>query len=297
MGASGVGKTSVLRLLLNQPPVLQHYSTPVARPLKGIWMVSNQYREWRKESTSMLHKAIANSVTRRMKNEQANDKESPSNHDEKFSQSLAHSKTERDSPTVEISSVLSSASSLTSSFNIQTTLDLPATKLVAEILESGQDHEYEEFHFVDVIDSGGQAPFIDIAPSLYPYKFLNLVVFKLNEPLDSEIIFNYSRNGELVGSEKRKITTEQLITAAVSSKTKVRKPELEGLVHVYSKSSEKPLCMMLGTYFDKYKENLKKLEEKKEKKDEEKLEKLVEKKRAFRNCLERISRCSDSKWS
>ena len=78
----------------------------------------------------------------------------------------------------------------------------------------------------------------------------------------------------MVGSEKRKITTEQLITAAVSSKTKVCKPELEGLVHVYSKSSEKPLCMMLGTYLDKYKENLKNLEEKN---DKEKLEKLDEK--------------------
>ena len=130
-------------------------------------------------------------------------------------------------------------------------LDLPATAKVAEILKSSQDYEcLEDMHFVSVTDSGGQAPFIDIAPSLFPYNSINLVVFKLNESLDSEITFSYSIDGDMVGSEKRKISTEQLILAAVSSKTRVKRPNIRGVVSM--DSCEKPHCMALGTHYDVY---------------------------------------------
>ena len=119
------------------------------------------------------------------------------------------------------------------------------------------------FHFLNITDSGGQAPFIDIAPSLFPYNLLNLVVFKLTESLKSDIVFPYSIHGKLVGSEKRKISRAQLIGAAFSSKTKIHKPQLKGLV--YSESFERPLFMTLGTFYDEYKKN------------EDNLEKLTEK--------------------
>ena len=70
IGASGAGKMSVMRLLLNQPPVLHHDSTPVARPLKGIWLVSDlgNHQKWMEGSLNTLHTAVANSIQQEITN-------------------------------------------------------------------------------------------------------------------------------------------------------------------------------------------------------------------------------------
>ena len=257
IGASGVGKTSVLNLLLNQPPVLKHCSTPVARPLKGIWMIANCNKWKHEESSDILLKSIADCVWKCMK-----DRESANGADPTVEQPLPQSPDKRKHELeVQVSQLPSHSSSNSPSVvpsAIQPTapsvsiLDLPATAKVAEILKSSHGYKcLEDMHFVSVTDSGGQAPFIDIAPSLFPYNSINLVVFKLNESLDSDIAFSYSIDGNVVGSEKRKITTEQLILAAVSSKTRVKRPNIRGVVSI--DSCEKPHCMALGTHYDVYK--------------------------------------------
>ncbi len=225
----------------------EHNSTPVARPLKGIWLVSCLGdKKWMEGSSDSLHKAIANYVQQIIVCNEV----SP--------------KTEQEE--IDAFSLQTSLVSLTSSSpsdSSQSVFDLPATALVEKILESRHDQIVEGFHFLNITDSGGQASFIDIAPSLFPYNLLNLVVFKLTEPLKSEITFNYSIEGKLVGSEKRKITTKQLITAIFSSKSKMLKPEMKGLI--YSKSFKNPLFNLFGTYYDAYKgneNNVEKLEEK-----------------------------------
>ena len=260
VGASGTGKTSILRLLLNQPPVYQHDSTPVARPLKGTWMISLGDKRWIQAAPDTLHAAIANSVKDIKKNQQHRE-QSPSNHEEIFSKSPIRKKrkidpTDMPSPPPSQTSASSQSTSPLQTRHVSI-LNLPATKLVAEILDSGKD--LEGFHFVNITDSGGQAPFIDIAPSLLPHNLLNLVVFKLNENLNAKIPFNCSIKGKLVGSEKRNITTEQLIAATVSSKTKIQ-PKSSELFEMPPSH-----CMILGTHYDIYKrdkENLEKLTEK-----------------------------------
>ena len=267
IGASGVGKTSVLNLLLNQPPVLKHCSTPVARPLKGIWMIANCNKWKHEESSHILLKSIADCVWKRMK-----DRESANGSDPTAEQPLPQSpdrkKRRLEVPLTQLPSHSSSNSPSVVPSAIQPTapsvsvLDVRATAEVAEILKSGQDYEcLEDMHFVSVTDSGGQAPFIDIAPSLFPYNSINLVVFKLIDTLDSEIPFTYSIDGVLVDSEKRKITTEQLILAAVSSVSKVTVPKGSRVLRSY----ESPLCLSIGTHYDVYK-NMKNREELKDKK-------------------------------
>ena len=264
----------MLNLLLDKPLILKHCSTPVARPLKGIWMI-NRNNQWEKNSSDILTRSIAGSVWKRMEEREIRKATA-----EMYSPPASHG-TERLNEYVPLPVDLLPlpATSTQLSLPVQTTttkpiyvsiLDLPATREVAEILESGQDYKsLENLHFMNVIDSGGQAPFLDIAPSLFPYSSINLVVFKLNEPLKSEITFNYAIDGKVVGSEKRKITTEQLIAAAVSSKAKLQMPQIKGLV--YKKSNEKPKCMMIGTHYDKYllqlkhaKENMESLQAKNE---------------------------------
>ena len=165
VGASGTGKTSILRLLLNQPPVYQHDSTPVARPLKGTWMISLGDKRWIQAAPDTLHAAIANSVKDMKKNQQHRE-QSPSNHEEIFSKSPIRKKrkidpTDMPSPPSQTSESSQSTSPLQA--NHVSILDLPAVKLVAEILDSGKD--LEGFHFVNIVDSGGQASFIDIGSS------------------------------------------------------------------------------------------------------------------------------------
>ena len=235
----------------------EHISTPVARPLKGIWMVSLGDKKWEKGSPDTLHKAIANSIKQTMRQD-----------DERSSSSCKE--TYKKNPETEIhvrqmetdSSLPDSLPPSSPAVSSQSVLDLPETKIVGTFLESRQDQIIEGFHFLNVTDSGGQAPYIDIAPSLFPYNLLNLVVFKLTEPLKSERIkFPYSKKGKL--SRKRKISTEQLITATFSSKSKMPKPEMKGLV--YSETFEKPHFMTFGTYHDEYRKNennMEKLEEK-----------------------------------
>ncbi len=253
-GASGAGKTSLLRLLQGKKPKYEHNSTPVARPLEGIWLVYQGDKKWIEGSSDTLHKAIANSIKQTMKKDEGSSTGCKETYDE--SPQTKKSKMETDS------SLLTSPSSSPAA-STQSVLHLPATELIQGILESGHDQIVEGFHFLNVTDSGGQAPFIDIAPALFPYNLLNLVVFKLTKPLKSEITFNYSIKGKLVGSEKRKITTEQLITATFSSKSKIHKPEMKGLI--YSESFERPLFMTFGTYYDEYQKkenNMEKLGEK-----------------------------------
>lgn len=263
IGASGTGKSSLIDLFLDNPPVYKHCSTPVIRPLRGIWLIS-RYNQWKKQSSDLLAQSIAGSVWKRMEDPLTTNFVK---HNDQFPKNTRLVSTgPLHSGSLPTPLVPSSAQVNPTPASI---LDLPATKQVAGILKSGRDYEsLQNLHFVNVTDSGGQAPFIDIAPSLFPYSSINLVVCKLNESLESEVNFYYSIDGELVGSEKRNITTKQLITAAVSSKAKIQMPQVEGVV--CTKSNEKPQNVVIGTHYDEYlrmkqnKEKMESLEDKNE---------------------------------
>ncbi len=272
IGASGTGKSSLIDLFLNNPPVLEHSSTPVVRPIKGIWVISGDSHLWKQQSSDIITQSIACSVLKRI--EDCN----PMNQNAEASDNASGVSPKQKKPKLDeppsFSSPLPPPQPVSPSHQQVnpipvSILDLPATKQVADILKSGRDYKsLENLHFVNVTDSGGQAPFIDIAPSLFPYSSISLVVCKLNESLESEINFNYSIDGELVGSEKRNITTKQLITAAVSSKAKIQMPQIERVV--CTKSKEKPQCVVIGTHYDQYlrmkqnKEKMESLEDKNE---------------------------------
>ena len=252
MGASGTGKTSILNLLLDKPPVLKHCSTPVLRPLKGIWVIAGVHK-WREASPNVLHEVVAGSVSKIAKPDE----------DENVRQSNVNGATSsppskkrkldpinaNQSDIVEETPISSSPSTKQDvSPNISLD-DLPATKKVLSILESQNYEELKDLHFVDVVDSGGQAPFIDIAPALFPYTSVNLVALKLNEDLDSEIEFVYSFDGKMISSEKRICTTKQLVAAAFSSKAKIEMPKTEGVEYG---EFDGPKMIVLGTHYDVY---------------------------------------------
>ena len=268
VGASGTGKTSILNLLLDKPPVLKHCSTPVLRPLKGIWVIAGVHK-WREASPNVLHEVVAGSISKIAKQDKD---ENVHQSNVKGATSPPPSKKRKLDPInanqsgiVEETPISSSPSTKRNvSPNISLD-DLPATKKVLSILESQKYEELANLHFVDVVDSGGQAPFIDIAPALFPYTSVNLVALKLNEDLDSEIEFVYSLDGKMISSEKRRCTTKQLVAAAFSSKAKFEMPKIEGVEY---SEFDGPKMMVLGTHYDVYEQEKLSLESL-EKKNEE----------------------------
>ena len=253
VGASGTGKTSILNLLLDKPPVLKHCSTPILRPLKGIWVIAGVHK-WREASPNVLHEVVAGSISKIAKQDkdenigQSNVKGAtspPPNKKRKLDPiNTNQSNIVEETP---ISSSPSTKQNISPNISLD---DLPATKEVLSILESQNYEELANLHFVDVVDSGGQAPFIDIAPALFPHTSVNLVALKLNEDLDSEIEFVYSLDGKMIGHQKRICTTKQLIAAAFSSKAKIEMPKIEGVEY---REFDGPRMMVLGTHYDVYK--------------------------------------------
>ena len=308
-GASGTGKTSTLRLLTDQEPEYNHHSTPVLQPMelfkdnsphpedeeeessidldtnsddsdkeqsehepvptvrttKHYMLIANKHK-WTSATRDALFHRLANSVvelahTPEKSNQEENSKCSIMKKGmfypfRPLEQSASHSV---DGPPSKKRKIL------TKSFD-----DLQAAREILAFIESHKDlKDLGVTHFVNVNDTGGQAAFIDIAPALMRYNSINLVLIKLDEPLNGKAQFFYSVRGKKVGTEKRQITTKGIVIAMFSSKMKIQKPQVEGLE--YSENCGKPQFIVLGTHYDKYKQ-LKGQHEKLEMKNEELLE-------------------------
>ena len=239
-GASATGKTSVLNLLLKRPPEKKYISSPVARPLKGYWLVASSHN-WKEASKDILHSTIASFVQ---------DLERKDFIEEENGRQCGSEDIDFKAPPTKVPKL---SKDLEASIN-----DLPAAEKVISILKSADKREsFENLHFVNVIDSGGQAPYIDIAPALFPYNSVNIVVIKLNEPLSSNVNFVHSFNGEMPKTDEierqvRDITTEQLVAAIFSSKTKMQKPERKHCSSICDRSR----FVIIATHYDVYCENV-----------------------------------------
>ena len=118
---------------------------------------------------------------------------------------------------------------------------LPGVKTSTPLLES---------HWIYAIDSGGQAAFLDIAPTLLRYNSVNILTHKLNEKLEDISKFYFSIKGEVIGNPvERQLTNLQLIEASFRSLTSVNPPDLPGIP--CSVEALKPFCLVLGTFYDK----------------------------------------------
>ena len=111
-------------------------------------------------------------------------------------------------------------------------------------------------HWIHLLDSGGQANFIDIAPALFRFNSVNIVLHKLDEELDDMARFFYSIEGEVVGTERRRITNAQLLRSLFASRMGLKQPNLDGLAGV--EIAGEAHLVVLGTHFDKYLEKLQK---------------------------------------
>ena len=258
-GPPGSGKSSFMKLLLNQDPPDCHHSTPVVA-VPEVRMVTTtplvvgeDTQSFIKVDTNslkdMIAKAIKEGVKPRSTPTIQSDKDDGSNHSSSDeAQDLEQQENEASVETVS---------------QPQELLPSPVSNVTKDILERLPSVQTStpllESHWIYAVDSGGQAAFLDISPVLLRYNSVNILTHKLNEKLEDKSKFYYSVKGEVIGNPmERQITNLQLIETSFRSLTSVNPPNLPGIPC----SSTKPLSLVLGTFYDKIRESGESLDEK-----------------------------------
>ena len=277
-GASGVGKTSLLNLLLRKKPIFHHDSTTVVKS-PAVCLVSkvgdNNDED---EGTSSSDESQENGDTavtefgRNIIIADGNCYWVSANAEEvkiKFIQALKHGVRSRNSeaelPPQLMEDQLHIKKSITGIESVKpspiTSLSTPMTKpqhsisTYDEFLELlskvEKSDELYNAHMMYGLDSGGQAAFLDIAPALLRYNSLNMIVLRLDEKLDDKANFFFSVRGRRVGKgEKRQMSTLQLTKGFMRCKSQLRPPLLQGVENVQQQG--KPNFVVVGTCYDKY---------------------------------------------
>ena len=141
-----------------------------------------------------------------------------------------------------------------------TTLNEELLQLITEVKKFDELYNTHRMYGVDL---GGQAAFLDIAPTLLRYHSLNMVLFRLDEKLDDAANFFYSVHGRKVGEgEKRQMSTMQLTKSFFRCKSQLRPPIFKGV-----QKHGRPHFIVIGTCYDEY-ERLQESNELKESLDE-----------------------------
>ena len=280
-GASGTGKTAFLNLLLLNDPVLVHDSTPILQTMDvcimdttaaveetssessdnedevpavkemsqhtiltdsdHLWKVARKDHLVHQlaEAVHSLSEGVA--VIPDTTRPYSCPKDTPSHH----------------TPITPITTTSIRAQPVASLGNTEARNKLTAIQQILKLLpQIKQGTTVDLAHWIHLLDTGGQAHFIDIAPGLFRYNSVNIILHKLDEKLDDLANFFYSIDGEVVGREKRKITNAELLRSLLTSRMGVKPPNLEGLAGVDIRGEAN--LVVLGTHYDKYKEKLKK---------------------------------------
>ena len=261
-GAPATGKSSIIKLLLNEPPPDNHHSTPVikapeVRKVEIAGLVtggeptgSSSTQCWGKVD----YESLIAMVTRTMKGgikSKPSVSEGDIESDESDDDDIGHENLALATPTKENPEVMSLPGPLS-----------PAREEVARLLPTvSKSDELYNTHWIYVIDSGGQAAFLDIAPALLHYNPVNILTLKLNEKLEDQPKFYFSVRGKQIGEPvERQMTHLQLLEASFRSLSSVNPPNLR---NIYSKFSHtEPHHIVLGTYYDKISECSESLDDK-----------------------------------
>ena len=299
-GASGTGKTSVLHLLLDEPPPTKHNSTKVLQPLP---LCVHEQQAENSDSEDGYTSSDSNKDDSESMEVESRDKEDPMEshlimadkkccwkkaEKEDLHRKLAEciqalgvtSLSDEGQPqsTVSISREVTKTPNISSAAASNTTctsLVLPhpsssttnvplriqpqaciakseATRKVLELLAVvKQSIQLDQTHFIHLLDTGGQASFIDIAPALFRFNSINIFVHKLNEQLEELANFYYSVDGKRIGEEDRRMKNIDLLSSLFSARRGIRQPEVG---RVFKPSIHgKPHFLIVGTFYDEYK--------------------------------------------
>ena len=247
-GPSGSGKSSFMKLLLDKPAPVNYCSTPVTTvpEVRIITIISGEKdsstQSWNEVNLESLKKMIAEAIKKGVKTQlPVTDQPQEITPFIKTAPSPA-SNVSKDIPL-----------KLPSMKELETLSRSPVSDVTKDILEmlphvEGSTQLFES-HWIYAVDSGGQAAFLDIVPVLLRYNSVNIFTHKLNERLDDKVEFSYNIKGKQIGNPmERQVTNQQLLEALFRSLTSVLPPNLPSSIPC---SLQDPLCLVLGTFYDK----------------------------------------------
>ena len=252
-GAAGTGKTSLIAMLLGKPPVIEHDSTALSRPLRHARFTaqSDSSLQWECFDTpSELLQLLAGEIEELVADDQPD--------------SLMKYNSLRRQSSKSVDNCLSSPKLLTCSDSIDATASNDSkSEIFADLvclLETAQkSNRLQTFHWVYAIDSGGQTAFQDILPALIRGHSLIMHTLKLNERLSDHVKMACSVDGEAICSTKDLCHTNlQLI------RTLVRSSSSQSLSDGNGAAIRPPRCIVVGTFFDKISECDETMEDKNE---------------------------------
>ena len=281
----------MLNLLLLNPPILQHDSTPAIKEsevcivdndsnvsdsesrvddkFEASVMIANESDKmcmWKTATPDTMKSDLAKALrahvqlpSNRPKIVELSDKESS---DEELSESeeLDDQESSQESENVDINPEPMQQSDTKPHKQVVKIDDKPPSavttkELVSLISTVEKSAKLYEAHMIYAIDTGGQAAFLDIAPAILRYHSVNIVALNLTETLNALANFYYSICGKRVGSgEKRRVSTLHLVKSFVHSKCELKLPPLERIEQI---AIGDPAFAVIGTHYDKYLELLK----------------------------------------
>ena len=256
-GAPGTGKSSVMKLLLNQPPPESHHSTPVTTAPEIRKVETTSYitgsdpgtssttQIWGKVDRSSFKNMLARTVKSMLQSTTSESITPPVHNDESESSSdddgSQDSSSSMDKP--QSGEVISHESP-------SPPVSATKTEFVKMLPIVEESPELYNTHWIHCIDSGGQAAFLDIAPALLRYNPVSILTQKLNERLDDQPKFYFSFKGQQLGIPvERQITNLQLLESSFRSLASINPPDLRK-IHVKFSHLE-PSLLVLGTFYDK----------------------------------------------
>ena len=261
-GPPGSGKSSVIKLLLNEPPPYTHDSTPVttAPEVRKVDITSmttlgdRSIQCWNKVDYESLKGMVAQTMKVGLKTRTMITEEEIEILEDDVDQDV-------NDEDIHVTSTVTTPTKESSQPN-KTPLSSPSTQEVVQLLPIVQKSPaLYETHWIYCVDSGGQAAFIDIAPALLHYNPVNILTLKLNEKLKDKPKFFFSVKGERIGQPvERQITHLQLLEASCRSLVSVNPPDLRNIY--INLSHKEPHFIVLGTYLDKIDECSESLDDK-----------------------------------
>ena len=259
-GAAATGKSSLIALLLGQPPVRKHNSTLLSRPVRHACFTAEQNMKWEcfddpAKRMKLLAEGIEEVPTSGQSMQISASRQLPSQEPENLPTSLASDGVlERGQSSLEhddsqVSSITDASTSVISTSSYRGTYrgSSTFTELVPIIEKmSVSSNRLQTVQWIYTIDSGGQPAFLDILPAFIRGNSVNIHTLKLNEPLSNPVKMVYSVNGEPLTAPH-----ELCLTNLQHVETLIRSASSSHFCFHPSCKDAKPRCMIVGTFKDK----------------------------------------------
>ena len=268
-GAAATGKSSLIALLLGQPPVRKHDSTLLSRPLRHARLTAGKddlYQKWESyDDPEELLELLADGI-----------EDVPTVDQLEQSQSMQKP----------VRFLSDETSTQKTSLPKSRTLD----ELVLKCEVAAKSNRLQNIHWIYTVDSGGQPAFLDVLPAFIRCHSVIIHTVKLNKALDDPVEMIFSVKGETFAEPtKLCLTNLQLI------KTLVRSVSSTHFNFHPSSQSAAPYCIIVGTFKDVLENELKdKLKDKFKAEDYREAINIIDcQLRSSLNCSSNVHECQD----